>query len=92
MYDKQAVKRVFTIGDWTMRYYPPATKCKLDSPWLGLIPFVSNRAGAYGRLLLATHEHIITGGLTACDWFTPVTRGAWRVAPPISVVEQADVS
>ena len=34
-YDKWAVKRVFTIGDWTMRYYPLAQKCKLDSPWLG---------------------------------------------------------
>ena len=28
-------KRLFTKGDWTMRYYPPANKCKLDSPWLG---------------------------------------------------------
>ena len=23
LYDKLAVKRVFVIGDWTMRYYPP---------------------------------------------------------------------
>ena len=35
LYDKRAVKRVFAVGDWTMRYYPPAKKCKLDSPWLG---------------------------------------------------------
>ena len=35
LYDKRAVKRVFAIGDWTMRHYPPAKKCKLDSPWLG---------------------------------------------------------
>ena len=35
LYDKRAVKRIFTIGDWTMRYYRPAKKCKLDSPWLG---------------------------------------------------------
>ena len=31
----RVVKRVFAIGDWTMRYYPPAQKYKLDSPWLG---------------------------------------------------------
>ena len=30
LYDKRAIKRVSTIGDWTMRYYPPANKCKLD--------------------------------------------------------------
>ena len=35
LYAKRAVKHVFAIGDWTMRYYPPAKKCKLDSPWLG---------------------------------------------------------
>ena len=35
MYDKRAVKRLFAIGDWTMRYYLPVKKCKLDSPWLG---------------------------------------------------------
>ena len=22
LYDKQAVKRVFVVGDWTLRYYP----------------------------------------------------------------------
>ena len=45
MYDKRAVKRVFTIGDWTMRYYPPAKKCKLDSPWLGPYLVVSTPVG-----------------------------------------------
>ena len=40
LYDKRAVKRVFSICEWTVRYYPPAKKCKLDSPWLGpyLVP------------------------------------------------------
>ena len=47
---------------------------------------------AYGRLVLATHERMMAGGLVACDWLRPVTRGAWCVAPPISVVEHADVS
>ena len=29
LYDKRAVKRVFVVGDWTLRYYPPSKKCKL---------------------------------------------------------------
>ena len=35
LYDNRAVKRVFAVGDSTMRFYLPAKKCKLDSPWLG---------------------------------------------------------
>ena len=27
------LSNVFAVGDWTMRYYPLAKKCKLDSPW-----------------------------------------------------------
>ena len=34
LYDKRAVQRLF-VGDWTLRYYPPARKCKLDSAWVG---------------------------------------------------------
>ena len=48
LYDKQAVKRVFAIGDWTIRYYPPAKKCKLDSPWLGPYLVVSIAGWAIG--------------------------------------------
>ena len=33
--DKQAFRSLFTVGDWTLRYYPPTKKCKLDSPWIG---------------------------------------------------------
>ena len=58
----------------------------------GTIPFVSCRAVAYGQLLLATHERMMTGGLVACDWLRPVTRGAWCVSPPISVVPHTAVS
>ena len=59
----------------------------------GSVPFMTEQAGAYGWLLLATHKRMMTGGLAACDWLTPVTRGGGggRTAP-ISVVEQADVS
>ena len=35
LYDQRAVRRLFAIGDWVMRYYPPAKKCKLDSVWVG---------------------------------------------------------
>ena len=31
LYDRRAVKRQFAVGDWVMRYYTPAKKCKLDS-------------------------------------------------------------
>ena len=31
LYDKRAIRHVFSKGDCTMRYYPPAKKCKLDS-------------------------------------------------------------
>ena len=51
LYDKRAVEGVFAIGDWTMRYYPPAKKCKLDSPWLGLYLVVSLAGWAVGLQL-----------------------------------------
>ena len=34
-YDSKAVARAFPIGCWTFRYYPPARKNKLCSPWIG---------------------------------------------------------
>ena len=34
LYDKRAVKHVFAVGDWTLKYYPPAKKFSI-SPWLG---------------------------------------------------------
>ena len=34
-YDSKAVVRAFPIGCWTLRYYPPARKNKLCSPWIG---------------------------------------------------------
>ena len=49
----------------------------------GSVPFVSHRAGAYRRLLLATYERMKTGTLSACDWLTPVTRGACQVSPTV---------
>ena len=34
-YDSKAVARAFPIGCRTLRYYPPARKNKLCSPWIG---------------------------------------------------------
>ena len=36
----------------------------------GVVPFVSDRPGAYGRLLLAVY-------VRSSDWLRPVTRGGW---------------
>ena len=41
LYYRRAVKRDFAVGDWVMRYYSPAKKCKLDSPWIGPYLIVS---------------------------------------------------
>ena len=35
LYDQRAVRRLFALGDWVMRYYPAGKKCKLDSIWAG---------------------------------------------------------
>ena len=48
----------------------------------GSVPFVSQRPGAYGRLLLAVYVRWKTGLLVFADWLRPVTRGAWRVVLP----------
>ena len=34
-YDSKAVACTFPIGCWVLRYYPPARKDKLCSPWIG---------------------------------------------------------
>ena len=48
----------------------------------GSIPFVSEKPGAYGRLLLAVYVRWKTGLLIFSDWLRPVTRGAWRAVLP----------
>ena len=47
----------------------------------GSIPFVSERPGAYGRLLLAVYVRWKSGSLISSDWLRPVTWGAWRAVP-----------
>ena len=48
LYDRRAVKRKFAVGDWVMRFYTPAKKCKLDSPWVGPYLIVSFIGWAIG--------------------------------------------
>ena len=48
LYDRRAVKRTFIVGDWVMRYYAPAKKCKLDSVWIGPYLVVSFMGWAIG--------------------------------------------
>ena len=48
LYDRRAVRRLFSVGDWVLRYYPPAKKCKLDSAWIGLYLVVSLAGWALG--------------------------------------------
>ena len=35
LYDTKAVNRMFPVGSWVLRYYPPAAQHKLGSPWIG---------------------------------------------------------
>ena len=44
----------------------------------GLVLFVSDRTGAYGRLLLTVYVRWWTGLLVSSDWLRPVMRGGWR--------------
>ena len=53
----------------------------------GSILFVSEKPGAYGRLLLAVYVRWKTGLLISSDWLRPVTRGAWRAVHPDRVCE-----
>ena len=58
----------------------------------GSVPFVSDRPGAYGRLLLAVYVRWQTGLLVSSDWLRPVTRGGWRAGLPEPVRGSVDVS
>ena len=58
----------------------------------GLVSFVSDRPGAYGRLLLTVYVRWRTGLLLPSDWLRPVTRGGWRTGFPDRVRGSADVS
>ena len=46
--DRRAVRRLFAVGDWVLRYYTPAKKCKLDSAWVGPYLIVSVAGWALG--------------------------------------------
>ena len=48
LYDHRAAKRLFAVGDWVMRYYTLAKKCRLDSAWIGPYLIVSLIGWALG--------------------------------------------
>ena len=48
LYDRRAVRRLFAVGDWALRHYSPAKKCKLDSTWVGTYLVVSLASWAVG--------------------------------------------
>ena len=58
----------------------------------GSVPFVSDRPGAYGRLLLAVYVRWKSGVLVPSDWLRPVRRGGWRTGVPERVRGSDDVS
>ena len=62
LYDRRAVMRLFAVGDWVMRYYTPAKKCKLYSAWIGPYLIVSGSQESptsIGGRILASNEAII---------------------------------
>ena len=56
------------------------------------VPFVSDRSGAYGHLLLSVYLRWRTGVLVPSDWLRPLTRGGWRTGFPERVRGSVDVS
>ena len=48
---------------------------------VGYIPFVSEKSGAYGKLLLAVYVRWKTGLLISSDWLRPVTQGRLEGGP-----------
>ena len=79
LYDRRAVKRKFAVGDWVMRFYTPAKKCKLDSPWIGpylIVSFISwtigIQKGPESPVVLVHCQNIkkIPTPLGAVSWLT----------------------
>ena len=73
-YDKRAVKCVFAVGDWTLRYYPLAKKCKLDSPWMGPYLVVCQAGWAVGVQL---HPDSLVLMIHCQDLTKIRARGVW---------------
>ena len=48
LHDRRALRWMFAVGDWVLRYYSPAKKCKLDSAWVGPYLVVSLAGWALG--------------------------------------------
>ena len=68
------------------------TKASWERGLPGVVPFVSDRPGAYGRLLLTVYVRWRTSVLVSSDWLRPVTQGGWRTGFPDRRRGSADVS
>ena len=62
LYDRRAVRWLFAVGDWALRYYSPAKKCKLDSAWVGPYLVVSLAGWAVGIQLHPDSPIILVHG------------------------------
>ena len=77
LYDCRAVRRLFAVGDWVLRYYTPAKKCKLDSAWVGPYLVVSHRLGTWNtKGLRFTNNH----GALPISQENPTTTGCGVMA------------
>ena len=56
LYDRRAVRRLFAVGDWILRHYFPAKKCKLCVGW-SVYDCVPGRMGSW---------YSATSGFTHC--------------------------
>ena len=59
LYDHRAVRRLFAVEDWVLRYYTPAKKCKLDLAWIGPYLVVSLTGWALGIQIKDSDSPII---------------------------------
>ena len=58
----------------------------------GSVPFVSDRPGAYSRLVLAVYVRWKSGVLVPSDWLRPMRWGGWRTGVPERVRGSDEVS
>ena len=80
-YDRRAVRRLFAVGDWVLRYYPPAKKCKLDSAWVGPYLVVSLAGWALGIQRHLDSPIVLVHCQDLKKVPQPVGRMSWIAAP-----------
>jgi hypothetical protein len=58
LYDTKVSERKFPLYSWVLRYYPPAAKNKLGSPWIGPF-FIVRKAQGHTVGIQKTREALI---------------------------------